>query len=70
MRSMTTHSDIVRAAGSPDEVADKLGVSVHTVRSWIQRNSVPVHEWRRFEALGWATVDTLFATRRTKRQAA
>lgn len=42
---MRTHADIVKAAGSDTEVADARGVSIHTVRSWIQRDSIPPEHW-------------------------
>jgi uncharacterized protein YjcR len=56
-----THSDIVRHAGRPDDVAQSLGVSVHTVRSWIRRNSLPAEHWAKFEREGWATTRQLAA---------
>lgn len=45
---MRSHSQIVKEAGSAESVAEKHGVSVHTVRSWIQRNSIPAEHWARF----------------------
>ncbi len=45
---MQTHPDIIRKAGSPEAVAAKLGVSVHTVRSWLQRERIPVERWGDF----------------------
>ena len=45
---MRSHSQIVKAAGSVEAVAEKHSVSVHTVRSWIQRNSIPSDQWNAF----------------------
>ncbi len=50
-RRMQTHPDIIRKAGTPDVVAAKLGVSVHTVRSWLQRERIPVDRWADFVTL-------------------
>jgi hypothetical protein len=44
MRDMRTHSDIIRAAG-PQRIADLTGASIHTVRSWVQRGSIPAEYW-------------------------
>jgi hypothetical protein len=41
---MRTHADIIRDAG-PAPVADLTGVSIHTVRSWVQRDSIPSEYW-------------------------
>jgi len=56
---MKTHSEIVRCAGKPEEVALALGVSVHTVRSWIQRDSIPADKWSAFARAGHATLEVL-----------
>lgn len=58
---MLTHSDIVKAAGPASEVARLRGVSVHTVRSWQQRNSIPAEHWSAFAADGVATLEQLAA---------
>ena len=57
--TMHTYSTIVRAAGKPEKLALALGVSIHTVRSWIQRGSVPKNQWPAFVNKGWATFDEL-----------
>lgn len=44
---MRSHSQIVKDAGAVEAIADRHGVSVHTVRSWIQRNSIPAEHWAR-----------------------
>lgn len=56
---MLNHSDIVRRAGTPEEVALRFGISVHTVRSWIQRNRIPSDRWFDFIDAGLATRDDL-----------
>lgn len=56
---MRTHSEIVKAAGTTEEVASARGVSVHTVRSWVQRNSIPADQWAAFAASGWASLEEL-----------
>lgn len=45
---MASHSDIVRAAGEAELVAKRRGVSIHAVRSWIQRDSIPPEHWAGF----------------------
>lgn len=67
---MTTHADIVKAAGTAEEVASRRGVSVHTVRSWIQRDSIPAEHWAGFAADRAATLKELAeiaASKLTKR---
>lgn len=59
MHAMRTHTDIVKAAGQPEAVGTALGVSRHTVRSWIQRDSIPADHWITFAAQGWASLDEL-----------
>lgn len=56
---MKSHSDIVRSAGKPEEVALANGVSVHTVRSWIQRNSIPAEVWAWFANERHASLEEL-----------
>ncbi|MXP24839.1 hypothetical protein GRI39_02100 [Altererythrobacter indicus] len=56
---MRTHAQIVREAGKPADVATRRNVSVHTVRSWIRRNSVPQEHWLAFRDDGWASLDEL-----------
>lgn len=67
---MQSHSDIVRRAGSAESVAQARGVSVHTVRSWIARNSIPAEHWLAFSAEGITTLDELAAAAATKRASA
>lgn len=56
---MKTHAEIVAAAGRPEEVAQRRRVSVHTVRSWMQRDSIPAEHWLGFADEGHATLDEL-----------
>lgn len=66
---MRTHAQIVAAAGKPEEVALRRGVSVHTVRSWIQRDSIPAEHWAGFADDGRATLEELAAAAAAKREA-
>lgn len=67
--AMTTHADIVKQAGKAPELADKLGVSVHTVRSWIARNTIPPAHWYDFEQLGFSKVSKIAEAERGKEAA-
>ena len=67
---MNTHAEIVRTAGKAEDVAAACGVSVHTVRSWIGRDSIPAEHWADFAAAGWATLDDLAAIARARKVAA
>lgn len=66
---MTTHADIVRSAAKAEAVASACGVSVHTVRSWITRDSIPAEHWATFAAADWATLDVLADAAARKRGA-
>jgi len=69
--TMQTHSEIVKRAGPAEEVARARGVSIHTVRSWIKRDSIPAEHWLGFAAAGVATLDDLAAAAaRTPKQGA
>lgn len=57
---MRSHADIVTAAG-PEAIAAKRDVSVHTARSWSQRNRIPADHWQGFVREGWATLEELAA---------
>lgn len=72
MHLMRTHAQIVTAAGKPEEVAIRRGVSVHTVRSWIQRDSIPAEHWAGFADDGAASLEdlALAAAERGKARAA
>lgn len=55
---MRNHADIVKTAGI-DAVAVATGASVHTVRSWVQRDALPAEHWKLFADGGWATLEEL-----------
>ncbi len=56
---MYTHADIVKAAGAVEQIAAARGVSPHTVRSWVHRDSIPAEHWAGFVADGHATFEAL-----------
>jgi len=58
---MRDHPEIVRAAGV-EAVAAATGASIHTVRSWVQRESVPAEHWKLFADKGWASLEELAET--------
>ena len=55
---MRTHAQIVNEAGV-DAVAADRNVSIHTVRSWKQRNSIPAEHWNGFVRNQWAAFEEL-----------
>ena len=55
---MRSHSEIIREADA-QAVADLTGASIHTVRSWGQRDSIPSEYWAALIAAGHATADEL-----------
>ena len=57
---MRTHSEIVAAADC-EQIAQARQASIHTVRSWGQRNSIPAEHWPAFIEAGAATLDELAA---------
>ena len=67
--AMRTHSEIIKSAPQEDEIAEKRGVSVHTVRSWVQRDKIPDEHWAGFAQEGWATLEELAAYAAAKRAA-
>ena len=56
---MLTHAEIVKRAGAPEQVAADRSVSIHTVRSWIQRNSIPPDQWMAFVNAGHASFEEI-----------
>lgn len=58
---MRDHPEIVKTAGI-EAVAEATGASIHTVRSWIQRESIPAEHWKLFADRGWATLEELAET--------
>lgn len=55
---MRTHKEIIKAAGI-DTLAGHLGVSVHTVRSWAQRENIPAEYWAAMAKASIATLEEL-----------
>lgn len=68
MRPMRTHAQIVREAGSVEEVALWRKVSVNTVRSWMQRDSLPAEHWAAFAREGKADLTELANAAASRRQ--
>lgn len=67
--AMRTHADIIRDAGGPVAVHDGLGLEAkqHTVRSWLQRDSIPADHWKACALAGFATLDELATAAAAKR---
>lgn len=42
-------------------MAIRCGVTIHAVRSWIQRDSIPPDLWECFVETDWSTLEELFA---------
>lgn len=59
---MRTHKQIISSAGA-QSVIDRagLGVTIHTVRSWQQRDGIPAQYWAALDASGIATLAELAA---------
>lgn len=55
---MRSHSQIVRDI-TPPKIADLTGSSIHTVRSWAQRDSIPSDHWLVLVSEGLCTGDEL-----------
>jgi hypothetical protein len=58
---MREHGEIVKAAGV-EAVAEATTASIHTVRSWIQRENIPAEHWKLFADHEWATLEELAET--------
>ncbi len=43
-------------------MVDATGASTHTVRSWIQRDSIPAEHWKLFADNEWAKLEELAET--------
>lgn len=63
---MRTHSDIIKPSDA-EMLAEQLGVSVHTVRSWRQRDSIPGEYWDDLERLKVTTLKELAEAAAAKR---
>jgi hypothetical protein len=57
---MRTHTEIVNAAGA-DRLAGLRRVSLHTARSWAQRDSIPSEHWADIAQAKLATLEELAA---------
>jgi hypothetical protein len=69
---MRSHREIIKAAGA-EAVHMAVGgrVSIHTVRSWMQRDSIPPEHWLALADAGLTTLDELaLAARRASEGAA
>jgi hypothetical protein len=65
--AMRTHSDIIRAATVP-ALHDRLGISLHTIRSWAQRDSIPADQWKPLADAGLTSLDELAEAAATRKQ--
>ena len=70
MGDMRTHSQIVKDAGT-DALPERasIAVSIHTVRSWRARDSIPGPYWQSLVDAGLATLDELAAAADVRRAA-
>ena len=59
--AMRTHTTIIREVGE-GEIATLTGVPVNSVRSWVQRNSIPSKHWAALVTERHCTADELMAT--------
>ena len=59
---MRTHKQIISSAGAQSVINRAgLGVTIHTVRSWQQRDGIPAQYWAALDASGIATLVELAA---------
>jgi len=65
---MRNHNEVIRGAGAQN-VADLTGASIHTVRSWAQRDSIPSEYWAQLIAAGHCTADELIGAAAARRAA-
>lgn len=65
---MRTHRTILREAGH-DQIAALTGRPVTTVRSWDQRDSIPVDMWMEIVTADLTTLEELAASVSRKRSA-
>lgn len=57
---MRTHTQIVKDGGV-SAIAERRRVSIHTVRSWLQRNSIPAEHWSGLVDDGLSSLEELAA---------
>lgn len=55
---MRTHAEIVSAIGA-ERLAEMRGVSIHTARSWAQRDGIPAEHWAALATAELATLEEL-----------
>jgi hypothetical protein len=65
---MRTHAEIIRAAGE-EAVASLTKASIHTIRSWVQRDSIPAPQWATLVAAEHCTAEELMTAAAAKRAA-
>lgn len=65
---MREHATIIADAGGPQRVHEQLGLSLHTVRSWVQRKRIPPEYWPVLVEHGAATLDELTQTHRPRKR--
>ncbi len=63
---MRTHADILAAAGLAKVQAAVPVESAHTIRSWVQRGSIPGKHWAAFASAKLATLEELAAAAASK----
>lgn len=70
-RCMRTHKDIIKSTGA-QAVIDRAGltVTVHTVRSWQQRDGIPGEYWAALDRAGVASLAELAHAADARRVAA
>ena len=57
---MRSHTEIIRSVGE-GEIADLTGAPILTVRSWMQRDSIPSKHWEMLVNRKYCTADELMA---------
>lgn len=65
---MRSHSEIIRSA-TAQTVSELTDTSIHTVRSWVQRDSIPSEYWAALIAAGHCGADELIDAAAAKRAA-
>lgn len=69
---MRTHACIIKDAGGALQLHNRLGLvrKLNTVRSWLQRDSIPAEYWRPIADQGLATLDELATAAAVRTRAA
>lgn len=65
---MRTHEQIIADAGGAQKVHERLGLSLHTVRSWVQRKRIPPEHWPAISAAFEVTTDELTQAHRPRKR--